>query len=187
MGSRWRQVGLSLLEFTLAALIVAVLALLAFERIAAIRGDMERARVQHTVAAMRSALALEFADLVVNDRLGQVRRHEHTNALELLAPPPAGYRGERTQVAEAVEQGSWYYARDLGVIVYRPRYPFAFDGGGEQLYWRVVARRDSNTEAGYDGAARGDAIALVRSTAEGRPLPRQSEQEANQQQAGSQP
>lgn len=181
MGPRWRQRGLSLLEFTLAALIVAVLALLAFERIAAVRGDMERARVQHTVAAMRSALALEFAGLVVDDRLGQLHRHDGSNALELLAPPPARYCGERTQAAAAVDPGSWYYARDPGVVVYRPRYPFAFDGGRERLYWRVVAERDVNGGAGYDGGAHGDGIALVRSTADGRPLPRNNEQQAEAQ------
>ncbi len=184
----WRhQYGLSLLEFTLAALIVAVLALLAFDRIAAVRGDMERARVQHTVAAMRGALALRFADLVVNDRLNQLDRHDDANALELLAPPPAGYSGERARAAAQAEPGSWYYVRDTGVVAYRPRYPLAFEGAGEHIYWSVVTRRDSNGDAGYDGAARGDAIALVRSTADGRPLSGQNEPETYEQQAESQP
>ncbi len=178
MRRRRLQQGLTLLEFTLAVLIVAVLVLLAFERIAAVRGDMERARVQQTVAAMRSALALEFADRVVNGRLDQLQRQDGANALELLAPSPSRYRGEREQVTDAVEPGSWYYARDPGVVVYRPRYPIAFDGNAERLYWRVVAVRDSDGEATYDGAGRGDGMALVRSTAAGQPLPRNHEQQA---------
>lgn len=168
-------------------LIVAVLTLLAFDRIAAVRGDMERAQVQHTVAAMRSALALRFADLVVNGQLGQIDRHDGANALELLTPLPTGYRGERAQAAVDAEPGSWYYIRDAGVVAYRPRYPLAFEGAGERMYWSVITRHDSNGDAGYDGAARGDAIALVRSTAEGRPLSRQSEQKTNEQKTESQP
>lgn len=181
MRRRSHQHGLSLLEFTLAALIVTVLVVLAFDRVAAIRGDMERARVQHTVAAMRSALALEFASLVVDDGLGQLQSHDGSNALELLAPPPAEYRGERSQADGAVEPGSWYYARDPGVVVYRPRYPFAFGGGRERLYWRVIAGRDSDGGAGYDGAARGHGIALVPTTAQGRSLSWQNGQQAEAQ------
>lgn len=183
---QWRrQNGLSLLEFTLAVLIVAVLTLLAFERIGAVRAEMERVRVQHTVAAMRSALALQFADLVVNDRLDQLNRYEGLNALELLAPPPANYRGERAKPVADVAPGNWYYVRESAAVAYRPRNPLAFGNADERLYWRVVGERDSGTRAGYDGAS-GNGLALVRSAASGRPLPAQERQQQSEQQAESQ-
>lgn len=175
------QWGLSLLEFTLALLIVAVLTLMAFERIAAVQADMERAQVRHTVASMRSALALQFADLAVNGRIGHAESHHGGNALALLSPLPTGYRGERHSAASPdVAPGSWYYATEPGLVAYRPRYPDAFEPAVDDdaaLYWRTLASGDKSRREGYDAYARGGGVALVPATARGLPLPVENKQQ----------
>lgn len=83
-----RQGGLSLLEFTLVVIVVATLAALAADRISAMRVYMERAAVQRTVAAMRTALAMEFAAAVARDRRQDIAEWEGGNALALLEGRP---------------------------------------------------------------------------------------------------
>lgn len=145
---------MSLLEFTLAVLIVVVLMAIAFERMAALRADMERAAVRHTVAAMREALSLEFARLAARGELARVEDYTGGNALALLSPPPAGYVGARA--GDRPTPGSWFYEPDDGTVAYRARFPHALAGepgrGGDTFRWRVVPRaRDSDGGGRYAG------------------------------------
>lgn len=137
---RGRQRGLSLLEFTLFTIVMAVLVALALERIAGMRVYMERAAVEHVVARMHEALALEFAELVVTGRLRELRGHGDTDLLRRpimmsgvdakMGLPPAGQR----------ERGQWYFDPADGTVAYVPRYPAALewpDGEPPLLRWRV--------------------------------------------------
>ena len=144
---------MSLLEFTLAVLLVAVLVVIAFERMSALQADMERAAVRHTVAAMREALSLEFAHLAARGRLDRLGRYTGGDALALLSPPPVGYVGERGAGTPA--PGTWFYEPGGGTVAYRARFPGAFartpDAGGDTFRWRVVPRwRDSDGDGRYD-------------------------------------
>jgi len=164
---RQRQRGLTLLEFTLIAIIVSVLIAFALERIAAVRVHMERAAIEYNVARMREVLALEFAERVVNNRLGRLPEgralnplaHEgvvanYTGTREL---PPAGRR----------EPGRWYYDRAIDNVVYVPRYPEAIewpDAGPRLLRWRTVPRwKDVDGDGEFDrGVDRLIGLELVR-------------------------
>lgn len=144
---------MSLLEFTLAVLLVAVLVVIAFERMSALQADMERAAVRHTVAAMREALSLEFARLVTRGELGRVDDYAGGNALALLSPPPRGYVGARGAGMPA--PGTWFYEPAAGAVAYRARFPDALAdepaAAGDILRWRVVPRRrDSDGDGRYD-------------------------------------
>lgn len=145
---------MSLLEFTLVVLLVAVLVVIGFERMAALQADMERASVRHTVAAMREALSLEFARLAARGELERVDGYTGGDALALLSPPPAGYVGARDGGTPAA--GSWFHEPAGGTVAYRARFPDAFAGepaaAGDILRWRVVPRRRDSGGAGrYDG------------------------------------
>lgn len=144
---------MSLLEFTLAVLIVVVLVVIAFERMSVLQADMERAAVRHTVAAMREALSLEFARLAARGELARVGDYTGANALELLEPPPAGYVGARG--ADTPGRGAWFYDPGAGTVAYRARFPDALAGepatGDDIFRWRVVPRRrDSDGDGRYD-------------------------------------
>lgn len=137
-----RQSGLSLLEFTLAVTIFAVLVVLAFERIAALRADVERAAVEYTTSAMRTALALEFAALAARGRTDEAGRLAGTNVLALLDPPPGGYEREASYDDwQAAPPGTWFFDDTRRAVVYRAESPGAAPDGaaGMVAAWRAVA------------------------------------------------
>jgi len=139
---RERQRGLSLLEFTLVVIVISVLIVLAFERIAAVRSDMERVMIRHTVAAMREALALETVHRALDPSAGSTMELVGGNALELLDPAPSGYaRGRRFSDWQAAPPGTWFYDLQRHLVVYRADNPTALpdEGSVEFAAWRVVA------------------------------------------------
>lgn len=145
--------GLSLLEFTLATLIISVLIVLAFQRIAALRVDIERAQIEHTVGAMRAALALELAGLVVHGTLRRLPEYAGANALAMLSPGPRDYAGAVDDGAPTPAPGSWFFERAAGTVVYRPRHPDVLGAGApiERLRWRVVPIwHDADNDGAYD-------------------------------------
>lgn len=137
---RARQGGMTLLEFTLITIIMGVLIVLALERIASVRVHMERAAVEQSVARMREALAMEFAQLVVANRLRDAMEYAGANPLERF-DVVTGYIGvRRLPTDEERGTGQWYFDESLGNIVYVPRYPRALewpDGQPQLLRWRV--------------------------------------------------
>ena len=163
--ARRRCRGLSLLEFTLATLIVSVLIVLAFQRIAALRVDIERAQIEHTVGAMRAALALQLAALVVHGTLQRLPQYAGANALDMLSPTPVDYAGSVNEAAPAPAPGSWFFARATGAVVYRPRHPDALGAGQsvERLRWRVVpAWHDADGDGAYDPRVDGAPALLLK-------------------------
>lgn len=135
MSPRGRQHGLSLLEFTLVVALFSVLIVFAANRITELRVDLERAAVEHTLAGMRSALALEFSELLIQGRAERIDRWEGGNALRLLR-----MRNVLDADAEGVPgPGEWAYDEARGEIVYRPAYPDALAGDPDAVgRWRVV-------------------------------------------------
>ncbi|MDZ7788264.1 MAG: hypothetical protein U5K73_09125 [Halofilum sp. (in: g-proteobacteria)] len=113
------QHGLSILEFTLVVSIFSALIVFAANRVTDLRVDLERAAVEHTLSGMRSALALEFSELIVQGKKERIREWAGGNPLELF---------ENRNVLEAEAgadpgPGDWHYDRERGEVVYRPAYP----------------------------------------------------------------
>ena len=133
------QRGLSILEFTLVVSIFSVLIVFAANRITDLRVDLERAAVEHTLAGMRSALALEFSELLIQGKGERIRAWAGGNPLKLF---------ENRNVLEAEAgadpgPGDWHYDRERGEVVYRPAYPNALTGDPDAVgRWRVVVRGD---------------------------------------------
>ncbi len=130
------QRGLSILEFTLVVSIFSALIVFAANRITELRVDLERAAIEHTLAGMRSALALKYAELLVQGRHERIAEWAGGNPLDLfehrraLESEPGGTPGP----------GEWSYDREDGEIVYRPAYPAALTGNPDAIgRWRVVA------------------------------------------------
>lgn len=141
-----------MLEFTLVVIIFSVLVAVAFERIAATRTRMERARIEHVVGAMRSTLALEFARRHVAggdapppaDLVG-------SNVFRLMDPPPAGYEAAVTFADwSAAPPGTWFYDADRRAVVYRAHDPSALPPprSGPAGAWKAVAQ---GPDGGGDG------------------------------------
>jgi len=132
---RRSQRGLSILEFTLVVSIFSALIVFAANRVTELRVDLERAAVEHTLAGMRSALALEFAELIVQGKKERIREWAGGNPLELF---------DNRSVLEAEAgadpgPGDWHYDRARGEVVYRPAYPDALTGDADAVgRWRVT-------------------------------------------------
>lgn len=137
---RRRQSGLTLLEFTLFAIIMSALVAFALDRIAAVRVYMERAAVEYSVARMREVLALHFAERVTAGRLEELTALVGINPLA-VSDIVDDYRGVRhLPPAGEREPGQWYFDAAIGNVVYVPRYPEALvwpDGEPRILRWRA--------------------------------------------------
>lgn len=152
---RPRQLGVTMLEFTLVVLLFSVLMVAALDRIAALRGNIEQAAVQQTVSAMRSALALHFSELIARGDRQRLAALEGGNALAILRQRTtpverAGDSGGASDDDRALAgPGQWQY-RD-GEVVYRPRHTDAFAGGEDAVgRWRVILLGDRHDPRGLD-------------------------------------
>ncbi|ACL74337.1 prepilin-type N-terminal cleavage/methylation domain-containing protein [Thioalkalivibrio sulfidiphilus] len=129
---RRHQRGLTLLEFALVVVVVGLLMWLAMTKILRLEADVERVNMQRTVAALNSALAMEFAERVVNGRLGTVPEMAGTNPMDWLAQVPGTYLGTLGPAeAGAVPEGRWYYDAQQGLLVYRVAHTGRFESGVE--------------------------------------------------------
>lgn len=135
---------MTLLEFTLIAIIISVLVAFGLQRIASVRVFMERAAVEYNVSRMKEILALEFATMVVENRLGTLPDERAMNPLS--AAPIENYAGSRALPDKSRRSpGHWYYDSALDNVVYVPRYPEALQwppGEPRLLRWRVAPRWD---------------------------------------------
>lgn len=138
--------------------IVSILAVIAVDRLWALRMEAERVAVAQVVGALRSALGIEVARRALEDGLGSLPELHGSNPMALLAQRPQGYAGELTAGSAAqVEGGQWYFDPVVGVLVYRARFSDAFEDlqpGSRDLWYRVVMIfTDSNGDGAYDSAS----------------------------------
>jgi len=151
-----REAGLSLLEFTLVVIVIAALAALAAERITAMQLAMERAAVQRTVAAMRTAHAMEFAAAVAQGRREEIGAWQGGNALTLIegrevlagaaqgddAAPAAEVAVRAARGGVRPGPGRWYYDAERAEVVYRVAYAASGAERAAEGRWRVVVEGD---------------------------------------------
>ncbi|MFW5926712.1 MAG: type II secretion system protein [Wenzhouxiangella sp.] len=150
-----RQRGFSLLELVVVIILVAILFLVAFDRLLPLRGDAEAAHVATVIGGLRSAVGLEAAARVTRDGVSALADLQGINPMTLLQEWPDGYVGvvKSTDTAE-IADGSWYFHEPAQALVYRVRFPQYLEGSPEkpvELRWRVVVQsdntsRDGNTE-----------------------------------------
>ncbi len=129
-GRAARGAGFSLLELVVVVALIAVLWFVAIERILQLRIDAERVAMLQVLGGLRSALGLEVAERVVRRGLASVVELQGTNPMDLLAERPHNYLGELEAPDPAgIPPGSWYFDTRTRMLVYRVRYPEAFEGG----------------------------------------------------------
>ena len=144
-GGHIRQTGLTWLEFSVVASLLAVLAgslltaLLYYEELA------EATVVQLTIENIRSGLRYQIADRLVAGRTPEIGQLLGANPVSWLERSPDGYVGiVRTDSVRSLPAGSWFYDVDRGEIGYVPKLSFhlvAEPGGRAILRWRMQALR----------------------------------------------
>lgn len=117
-----RQRGFSLLEFSVVAVVLAVLFGVFLERLTYYQEAAERARFESELQIFKTGLQLRMAELISTNREHQVRQLETENPLRWLDRKPAHYAGEYPDRPEA---GVWYFdsvARELVYVVNQDRF-----------------------------------------------------------------
>jgi hypothetical protein len=153
-GGQFRQTGLTWLEFSVVASVLAVLAgslltaLLFYEELG------EATVVQLTIQNIRSGLRYQIADRLIAGRTAEIGQLLVANPVSWLEQSPDGYVGiVRTGSVTSLPAGSWFYDIDRGEIGYVPKLSFHLvveSGGRTILRWRMQALR-SPTPATVEG------------------------------------
>ena len=108
-----RQRGFTLFELIVVICIVAVMAGILLNRLRVYQEAAEKAAMQQTAAAIKSALQMRVAAYMIGGRDNEIENLRKENPVGWLQEKPADYAGEFYADAYArVRPGSWYF--DLG-------------------------------------------------------------------------
>lgn len=114
--------GFTLLELIVVVCLVAVLAAVLLERLLRYQELAEKTAMEQTVGVLRSALALQFAGRVAVGGLAAAQDLAGQNPMDWLAERPPNYIGVLYDPSETdVAKGNWYFDKQNGDLVYRPR------------------------------------------------------------------
>lgn len=131
--------------------LVAVLVTIAINRIWRLRVEAERVAVAQVVGAIRSAVGIEVARRVLREGVDSIAQLDGGNPMDLLAQLPPGYRGALVNPDPGqLVPGDWYYDERERVLVYRVRFPEAFDSAQHQMraVYRLTLKFDDRNRDG---------------------------------------
>ncbi|MEK7438954.1 MAG: hypothetical protein AAB150_18950 [Pseudomonadota bacterium] len=105
-----RHAGFTLFELVIVVCVVSVMAFLLVDRLQVYKEAAEKASMQQTAAAIKSALQLRVAAYMIEGRDKQIETLRLENPVNWLQDPPENYVGEYYSDAYArVKPGSWYF------------------------------------------------------------------------------
>jgi general secretion pathway protein G len=105
-----RQAGFTLFELIVVVCIVSVMAGILLNRLQVYREAAEKAAMQQTAAAIKSALQMRVASYMITGRDNEIENLRNENPVNWLQQPPENYAGEFYADAYArVRPGSWYF------------------------------------------------------------------------------
>ncbi len=163
-GSRFRRAGagFTLIELIVVVCIIALCAALLLDRLRYYQEAAEKAVMEQTVGALRSAVTLRAASLLLKGQERDIGLLARANPIEWLMDPPPGYRGEFRAPEPAVPPGSWYFDATRSELVYVPNLDAHLKpapDGSKRLRFRVQiefepVEPDSKRERGALSATR---------------------------------
>ncbi len=138
--------GAILFRLGVMVIIIAILMVAFFRYTDEAQIALERQSVLQVKRIIDSSLAVAFANLAVEGRLGELNQLDGGNPfilLERYQMLPVSYRGEAENRPVATLEPGWYYHRASGNVVYRPRF------GNETEYFRVRLQYDDLNQSGF--------------------------------------
>ena len=125
---RHANAGFTLVELTVALLVIAILAAVALHKLWSFQAEAERTALENMVGGLRSALGMNVASYIAKDDLRGAQVLAGSNPMDLLSESPKNYRGA-VDGEPAVADGEWYFDRKRGELAYRVRNADVFRGG----------------------------------------------------------
>jgi len=105
-----RQAGFTLFELIVVICIVAVMAVILLDRLQVYKEGAEKAVMEQTAAAIKSALQMRVASYMIHGREDEIENLRNDNPVNWLQERPDNYAGEFYADAYArVRPGSWYF------------------------------------------------------------------------------
>lgn len=132
--------GLTLIELIVVICIIGVSAAVLLERLRFYQEAAEKAAMEYTVGALKSALQLRVAAMLLKGQERNIASLAHVNPVNWLMEPPPGYRGEFRAPQPAVPRGSWYFDATGNELVYVPNLDDHLErlaDGSKRLRFRV--------------------------------------------------
>lgn len=151
-----RHAGFTLFELIVVVCIVALLAGILFNRLRLYEEAAEKAAMQQTAVAIKSALQMLVASYMISGRDNEIEKLRNENPVTWLQEKPADYAGEFYADAYArVRPGSWYFDLTRREFIYVVNLGDKFKPGPDGRKWvRYRVRIEYEELPERDGAPR---------------------------------
>jgi prepilin-type N-terminal cleavage/methylation domain-containing protein len=114
------QEGFTLLELAVVVVIVGTLFLFSYQKYLDLLVDVEKANLEQTVGILRSAVGMQVAKMVVDGKVGELKKLEGVNPVQFLAEVPDNYLGEVADPKTLQGQTRiWFFDPSSGFLIYR--------------------------------------------------------------------
>ena len=147
-----KQAAFTLFELIVVVCIVSIMAGILLNRLQTYEEAAEKAAMQQTAAAIKSALQMRVAAYMIAGRDGEIERLREENPVNWLQEKPADYAGEFYSDSYArVKPGSWYFDLAHRELVYVVKLGDHFKPGRDGRKWvrfRVRIDYDEMPEKG---------------------------------------
>ena len=118
-GRAGQQGGFTLFELIVVVCIVALMAGILLNRLRVYEEGAEKAAMQQTAAAIKSALQMRVAAYMISGRDNEIENLRNENPTKWLQENPASYAGEFYADAYArIRPGSWYFDLNRRELIY---------------------------------------------------------------------
>jgi len=135
-GPAGRQRGFTLFELIVVICIVAVMAGILLNRLQVYEEAAEKAAMQQTAAAVKSALQMRVAAYMIGGRDNEIENLRNENPVGWLQEKPQNYAGEFYADAYArVRPGSWYFDLSRRELIYVLNLGADFKPGPDGRKW----------------------------------------------------
>lgn len=154
MKNRWR--GFSMLELLVASMLISIFAAVLLNRLSFYQEAAEKANVEYTISALKSALRVQMATMLIEGRARDFALLERQNPMDWLAEKPGDYRLAGNNAAAGDKRaGYWSYDPAARVLTYWPargEYLQPDQSGQRRIRLHVkIVRDESSTELDASG------------------------------------
>jgi general secretion pathway protein G len=115
--------GFSLLELTVTVTVISIVALTLLNRLSYYQEMAEKADMEYTISALKSALRMRMAKLMIEGRAQEFRALAEQNPMDWLEKKPANYLTlEVPHDPRFSLEGTWYFDSTARVLTYIPKH-----------------------------------------------------------------